>query len=211
MTPDVARAEGLTFRSLPDGLDTPALVLDLARVDANITRLQGEMDARGIALRPHAKTHKSVAIARRQIAAGARGITVATLGEAEVFVAAGIDDVFVAYPIWADGPKAARLRALHDRAPALRVGVDSALGAERLAATVAGGGRALTVLVEVDPGNGRTGLVSAQAVLDVARAADMAGLVVAGVFSHGGHGYRVGGAASAGEDEVRALGAAAAA
>ena len=72
----------LTFPAFPAGLDTPRVVVDLARVAANIDRLQAEMDARGIALRPHAKTHKSVAVARMQLAAGARGITVGTLGEA---------------------------------------------------------------------------------------------------------------------------------
>ena len=206
-------SEALTFPALPSGLDTPRVVVDLARVAANIERLQSEMDRRGIALRPHAKTHKSVAVARMQLAAGARGITVGTLGEAEVFVGAGIDDVFLAYPIWADGPKAERLRALHARAPRVRVGIDSIGGAERLAAAAAGTGarEPLVVLVEVDPGNHRTGLASPAEVVEVARAARAAGLIVAGVFSHGGHGYRVDGAASAGDDEARTLAEAAAA
>ncbi|GAC1664289.1 MAG: D-TA family PLP-dependent enzyme [Candidatus Limnocylindrales bacterium] len=206
-----AGAGGLTFAALPDGLDTPRLVLDLDRVEANILRLQVEMDRRGIALRPHAKTHKSVAVARLQLAGGARGITVGTLGEAEVFVGAGITDVFLAYPVWAEGPKAARLRALHDAAPAFRVGLDSLESAERLAAAVAGSARSLSVLVEIDPGNGRTGVASPEGALEVARAARAAGLAVEGVFSHGGHGYRVGGAEPAGADEVRTLGAAVAA
>jgi D-serine deaminase-like pyridoxal phosphate-dependent protein len=219
MTSATSVGDALTFPALPAGLDTPRVVVDLARVAANIERLQGEMDRRGIALRPHAKTHKSVAVARMQLAAGAHGITVGTLGEAEVFAAAGIDDVFLAYPIWADGPKADRLRALHARAPKVRVGIDSIGGAERLAAAAAGTGAVagtgahepLVVLVEVDPGNHRTGLASPAEVVEVARAARAAGLVVAGVFSHGGHGYRVDGAASAGDDEARTLGAAAAA
>jgi D-serine deaminase-like pyridoxal phosphate-dependent protein len=212
MTTDTSPAIGaLTFAELPDALDTPRVVLDLARVEANIDGLQAEMDRRGIALRPHAKTHKSVAVARMQISAGARGITVGTLGEAEVFVGAGIADVFLAYPIWADGPKAARLRALHEAAPAFRVGVDSVEGAERLAAAVAGSGSPLPVLVEIDPGNGRTGAATPEAALDVARAARSGGLAVEGVFSHGGHAYRIGGAEPAGADEVRTLGAAAAA
>ena len=209
MTTDLARASALTFPALPEALDTPLVVLDMSRLDANIARLQGEMDARGIALRPHAKTHKSIEVARRQIAAGARGITVGTLGEAEVFVAAGIEEVFLAYPVWAAGPKAARLRAVHESAPGVRVGIDSAGGVDQLAAAVTGSDRPLTVLVEIDPGNGRTGLASPAAAVDVARAARAAGLVVEGVFSHGGHGYRIGGAASAGEDEVRSLEAAA--
>ena len=208
---DVAAAEALTFRPLPAGLDTPRVVIDLARVGANITRLQAEMDARGIALRPHAKTHKSVAIARMQLAAGACGLTVGTLGEAEVFLAAGIDEVFLAYPIWVDGPKAARLRALHEASTAFRVGVDSVGGAQHLAAAVAGaaGGRRLGVLVEVDPGLNRTGVATPEAALEVARAARAAGLAVEGVFSHGGHGYRPGAAIAAGDDEVRTLTAAA--
>lgn len=206
-----AHTAELTFPALPTGLDTPRVILDLARMDANIRRLQREMDARGISLRPHAKTHKSVAVARRQLEVGARGITVGTLGEAEVLAAAGIDDVFLAYPVWAEGPKAARLRAVRDAMPRFRVGVDSAAGAARLAAAIAGGGTPLTVLVEIDSGNHRTGVIGPQAALEVARAARSAGLVVEGVFSHGGHGYRVGGAEPAGADEVRALGVAAAA
>ena len=211
MTGRTADGDALTFPALPGGLDTPRIVVDLTRVAANIDRLQTEMDRRGIALRPHAKTHKSVAIARMQLAAGAHGITVGTLGEAEVFSAAGIDDVFLAYPIWADGPKAARLRARHEASAGFRVGVDSIGGAERLAAAVAGTARPLEVLVEVDPGLHRTGLASPEAVVEVARAARTAGLVVVGIFSHGGHSYRVDGAVSAGADEVRTLGEAAAA
>ncbi|HLO35836.1 MAG TPA: alanine racemase [Candidatus Deferrimicrobium sp.] len=209
MTAEIAAAAELTFLALPDGVDTPLVVVDLARVAANIARLQTEMDRRGIALRPHAKTHKSVAVARMQLTAGARGITVGTLGEAEVFVAAGIDDVFLAYPLRADGPKAARLGALHEVAPQVRVGVDSVGSADRLAASVAGAGRPLEVLVEIDSGNHRTGVGSPEAAVEVARCARSAGLRVVGVFSHGGHGYRVGAAASAGADEVRTLTAAA--
>ena len=206
-----AVAETLTFPALPSGLDTPRIVVDLARVEANITRLQSEMVARGIALRPHAKTHKSVAIGRMQLAGGARGLTVGTLGEAEVFVAAGIDDVFVAYPIWAVGPKAARIRALHEAAPKLRIGVDSIAGARLLAAAIAGSsaGQPLRVLVELDPGLHRTGVATPEAAAEVAGAARAAGLDVEGVFSHGGHGYSPGAAASAGEDEIRTLTAAA--
>jgi len=200
----------LSFPALPAGLDTPGVVLDVARLDANIARLQGEMDARGIALRPHAKTHKSVEVARRQLAAGARGITVGTIGEAEVFVAAGIDDVFLAYPVWAgNAGKAGRLRALHAASPALRVGIDSVTGARALADAMAGAAGPLPVLVEIDPGNQRTGVATPVGAVEVARAARDAGLEVAGVFSHGGHGYAPGAAADAGADEVRSLTAAA--
>ncbi len=209
----VARAADVSFEfpALPDGLDTPRVVVDVARVSANIERLQTEMDRRGIALRPHAKTHKSVAVARMQLAAGARGITVGTLGEAEVLVDAGIEDVFLAYPLAAVGPKAGRLRRLHDAAPALRVGVDSVGGARLLAAAVDGGTAPLRTLIEVDPGNHRTGVASPAAAAEVALEARRLGLLVDGVFSHGGHGYRVDRAEAAGADEVRSLDAAAAA
>jgi D-serine deaminase-like pyridoxal phosphate-dependent protein len=209
MTTEPGTGTPLTFAELPADLDTPRLVLDVRRVRANVERLQSAMDARGIALRPHAKTHKSIAVARMQLAAGARGITVGTLGEAEVFVTAGIDDVFVAYPVWPSVPKAARLRSLHERTAKLRIGVDSTAAARRLGAAVAGSGRPLKVLVEVDPGNRRTGLAGPEEVVEVARAARAAGLSVEGVFSHGGHGYRIGAAEEAGRDEVETLGAAA--
>ena len=71
-------------------LDTPVVVVDLDRADARIAAMAATMRERGVALRPHAKTHKSVEFARRQIAAGAVGLTVATIGEAEVFADGGV-------------------------------------------------------------------------------------------------------------------------
>ncbi|HJW22021.1 MAG TPA: alanine racemase [Candidatus Limnocylindrales bacterium] len=194
---------------LPENLDTPALVVDLDVAEANTRRLVQHVAARGATLRPHAKTHKSLEIARGQLAAGAVGLTVGTLGEAEVFVAGGFDDLFIAYPVWAAGPKAARLRALHEAAPRMRVGVDSVAGAERLAAAVAGTVTPLQVVIEIDPGNRRTGVATPEAVIAVARAAATAGLDVLGVFSHGGHGYASPAARqTAAADEVRVLTAA---
>jgi D-serine deaminase-like pyridoxal phosphate-dependent protein len=196
---------------LPRDLDTPYLVVDLDVVEANATRLATALAARGIALRPHVKTHKSVGLARIQLERGAAGLTVGTLGEAEVFAAAGLTDLLLAYPIWAVGPKAARLRAVHETA-SLVVGVDSVAGAERLAAAVAGTGRPLHALVELDPGNRRTGVANAEVAVAVAQAAVKLDLVVDGVFTHGGHSYAGAEARSAAAaDEVRVLGAAAAA
>ncbi len=189
---------------LPTGLDTPALVVFVDRVRANIQALQGALDARGIANRPHAKTHKSVRIARMQLEAGAIGLTTGTLGEAETFARAGLRDLFVAYPLWAEGPKAARLRDLDDAAD-LAVGVDSVAGAVRLAAAVAGGRRPLRVLLEIDSGLHRTGVATPGEAVEVAEAARRAGLAVEGVFTHGGHGYRPGNAGAAALDEVTAL------
>jgi D-serine deaminase-like pyridoxal phosphate-dependent protein len=201
-----AAAAGIAAPRLPAGLDTPALVVDLDIVERNAARLASEMRERGIALRPHAKTHKSPELGRIQLEHGAAGLTVGNLGEAEVFTAAGFTDVFIGYPIWAVGPKASRLRALHehDRLE-LSVGFDSIEGAERLAAAVAGTPHPLAVLLELDPGNRRTGAPPEDAG-SIGAAARRLGLDVRGLFTHGGHGYASREAAlSAGDDEVRAL------
>jgi D-serine deaminase-like pyridoxal phosphate-dependent protein len=200
-----ARASALAAPVLPAGLDTPEIVVDLDIAERNARRLATALDERAIALRPHVKTHKSPALARLQLEVGAQGITVGNLGEAEVFADEGFDDIFIAYPIWADGPKADRLRALAARSGLrLAVGFDSTEGAKRLAAAVRGAPRPLRVLLELDPGNRRTGAPPSQAGAIAAAALDL-GLDVVGVFTHGGHAYRPGGAAPAGDDEVRAL------
>ena len=194
---------------LPSGLDTPCLVVDLDRAEANARRMGAAAAERGVALRPHVKTHKSVALARLQLDAGAGGITVGTLGEAEVMAAAGIDDIFIAYPLWAEGSKADRLRSIHARTPRI-VGVDSTDGADRLAAAVAGLATPLRVLIEIDSGGHRTGVADPAAAVAVARRARDAGLEVIGVFTHGGHSYQAPGArVAAAADEVGLLGAAA--
>ena len=200
--------EAITAPRLPEGIDTPALVIDLEVVERNARRLFETLGTRGIALRPHAKTHKSVALARLQLEMGAIGITVGNLGEAEVLAAGGVDDLFVAYPVWAEGPKVERLRALHEF-PGLRlmVGFDSIGGAERLAGAVQGTGRPLRVMLELDPGYHRTGVVSEDAGT-LAKAASGLGLEVVGLFTHGGHGYAgVDAVAGAAADEVRTLAA----
>jgi D-serine deaminase-like pyridoxal phosphate-dependent protein len=204
-TASTAGLDSIAAPRLPTGLDTPTVVIDLDIVERNARRLGGALAARGIALRPHAKTHKSVALARLQLDAGASGLTVGNLGEAEVFAAAGLDDIFVAYPVWAAGPKSSRLRALHDlERLKLIVGFDSIEGAERLAAAVSGSHRHLSVMLELDPGNRRTG-APAERAGEIALAARNLGLDVRGVFTHGGHAYRPGGAEPAGADEVTTL------
>ena len=191
---------------LPEGLDTPALVIDLDIVERNAQRVGEAVAARGIKLRPHVKTHKSVALARLQMDAGAAGITVGTLGEAEVMADGGLPDIFLAYPVWADGPKAARLRALAER-PDLRfaVGTDSLAGVAQLARAMAGSSARLRVLIEVDPHYGRTG-AAPDVAAEIGRAAADAGFELLGLFSHGGHSYAGGDSiATAARDELEAL------
>jgi D-serine deaminase-like pyridoxal phosphate-dependent protein len=203
-----ATVDAIVAPRLPAGIDTPALVIDIDVAERNSRHLAETLSARGISLRPHAKTHKSVALAKLQLQAGARGMTVGNLGEAEVLAAGGIDDIFVAYPIWAEGPKAERLKGLHDRdGLRLLVGFDSAGGAERLAAAVAGSRRPLRVMLELDPGYHRTGVLP-DAAAALARAATDLGLDVVGLFTHGGHGYAgIDAVAGAAADEVRTLAA----
>lgn len=177
---------------------SPRLVIDLDRLQGNIERTAAWARDRGLALRPHVKTHKSPEIARCQLAAGASGLTVATLSEAEVFVRAGFDDVFIAYPLWLDDDRRRRLAALTERA-AVRVGFDSAESGRRLAGT------GVTGLVEVDSGHHRTGVQPAAAGRLAADAA-ASGLPVIGVFTFPGHSYSPdGGRARAASDEAAAL------
>ena len=180
---------------------TPFVVVDLDVLERNVATMAARATGLGLALRPHAKTHKCVQVAARQLAAGASGLTVATLGEAEVFADAGCDDLFVAYPLWADGARAERLAALAERVR-LRVGIDSAQAAGALGAAVRG--RRLEVLVEVDSGHHRSGVVPAEAGA-VADAASDAGVAVVGAFTFPGHGYGPGAVAGAARDEAEAL------
>ncbi|GAA4364852.1 alanine racemase [Nocardioides caricicola] len=175
---------------------TPYLRVDVARLRSNIESAAARAAAAGVTLRPHVKTHKCLEIARMQVEAGASGITVATIGEAEVFAEAGFDDVFIAYPLWVDDAAAERLRTLADRAR-VTIGVDSPAGAANAGRRL---GDRVSALVEVDSGHHRSGGPPERAA-DVARA----GVEVRGVFTFPGHSYAPGGRAAAAQDEARAL------
>ncbi len=198
----------LTDELLPSGLPTPATVVLADRLERNLTGMAAFARRIGVALRPHAKTHKCAEIARRQLALGARGISVATIGEAEMLTAPGmmgdhavpnVDDVFIAYPLWLGEDGLSRLRAISDRAR-LSVGADSAAGLARLA-PLAGRAR---IMIEVDCGLGRTG-VAPDSAAGLARRAGELGLEVGGVFTFPGHSYAPGSAAAAAADEATAL------
>lgn len=144
----------------PDGsryLATPALVIDLDRFEANVARMAAHASAHGVALRPHAKTHKCAEIARRQIATGALGICTAKLGEAEALAEAGIDSILITSPVVTENG-IARLVALNARLRELIAVCDNESVAERLAAAAARSGKRLRLLIDIDPGMGRTGL-----------------------------------------------------
>lgn len=174
---------------------------------ANISRMAQFASARGLQLRPHAKTHKSWDIARLQIHSGAVGLTVATVSEAENFARGGFSDLFIAYPLWVDEAKAARIRSLLSTTTQLTIGVDSIEGATRLGTLLSGAehGDRLKVRVEIDSGHHRSGTIPERAG-DVAAAAQHAGLSVDGIFTFPGHGYGLEHSREkAAEDELRAL------
>ena len=194
--------------TIPAGVDTPEVLVDLDILDRNIARMAATAASKGLALRPHAKTHKIPEIAARQLAAGAVGLTVATIGEAEAFAAAGVDNLFIAYPLWMSPQKAERLRRVAAGAR-VAVGIDSAAGATQLGAALGTAAWRVDVLVEIDSGHHRSG-VRPEGAGDVAQAASDAGLNVAGVFTFPGHSYAPGMPVQAVAQEQDALARAAA-
>ena len=152
----------------------------------NIDRMQGFAAEHDLELRPHVKTHKCVEVGRRQVEAGAVGITAGNVGEAEVFAAAGFDDIFLAYPVWPSGTKGDRIRRLAQTAR-LRVGVDNAAAIDALADAMGDEPDRLQVVVEVECGARRSG-APPEAAGDLALAARKRGLVPAGVYTYPGHG-----------------------
>jgi len=169
-------------------LDTPALLVDLDRLELNVRTMADHAARNGLALRPHFKTHKSAAIARRQLEAGAVGITVAKLDEAEALIDAGVDaSILLAYQVVA-APKLDRAMALAARGR-LAIAVDGVEGARRLDTAARNAGLRLEVWIEIDSGLQRCGVVPADAP-GLARALTMLDrLRLGGMFTHAGQSY----------------------
>jgi len=158
------------MRAVAD-LDTPAVTIDVDIMDANIHRVQDHLARLGVANRPHVKTHKIPALGRRQMAAGAVGITCQKLGEVEVFADAGVaDDVLLTYNILGTA-KTDRLMALAKRLRRLAVVLDNETVARGLSEAGVRHGQDVPFLVECDTGFGRTGVQTPEAALDLARIA----------------------------------------
>lgn len=210
-----------------DALDTPALVIDLAVLRANVEAMAAVARDGGVALRPHAKTHKMPQVARMQLDGGAVGLTVAKLGEAEVFADAGVTDLLVAYPIVGQA-KLARLVALARRLASARggrlaVAVDAISTAATISRAADAAGVEIGVRVEVDTGMHRLGVEPASAALvELALAVgSLPGLRFEGVMTHEGQAYQAASEAEleraaaaacdamvAGAEAIRAAGAA---
>lgn len=170
-------------------LSTPAVVVDLDIVERNISRMAERLRAKGIAHRPHIKTTKSVYFVNKQLEAGALGISVAKLAEAETFVDLGIDDILVAYPIVGED-KLQRLEALRKKANIL-VTVDSLEAAEGLSNVGMRSDQPVEVLIEVDGGLHRGGRQPGEDTLKFARSISaLPGIRLKGIMGYFGTIYR---------------------
>lgn len=175
-------------RSIWD-LDTPSLLIDLDRLEANLKRMADRCHEAGVRLRPHTKTHKTPQIARMQLDFGASGLSVAKVGEAEVMAAAGFDDLFVVYPTLGD-EKYRRLLQVMETAD-VRTAFDSYEVASAASAFFHRHGRRHKMVLEIDSGFGRCGVQSleeAEALAD--RVGDLPGVELVGVMGFAGHAYR---------------------
>jgi len=190
------------------GLETPALIADLGRVTGNANRMRARASAHGVILRPHLKTLKSVDAARIAHGGNEGPITVSTLSEAEYFLAHGFRDI--TYAVCIAPGKFRHAANLVDRGADLKLLLDSESVAAELARYSGPRKRPITVMIEIDCGDHRTGLAPDDpALVATARRIDTAtGLHLGGLLTHGGHSYRcrsVDGMAAVAEEERVAL------
>jgi len=181
-----------------EDLPTPQVLIDHAKARANIARVQALATGAGVRLRPHAKTHKSPIVARWQLERGAVGVCCAKVGEAEVFVDAGLTDIRLPYPV--NPSNASRVLPLMDRAT-ISIIVDHLDVARGWSAAMQRASRTLDVLIKVDVGFHRCGIDPAGDALGfVQTIASLPGLRLRGLLSHAGHGYH-----ASSEDELAAI------
>lgn len=170
-------------------IDTPALVVDLDKMEQNLKRMAERAKKAGVRLRPHVKTHKSPWIALKQLEYGASGITVAKIGEAEVMRKRGITDILIAYPIVGE-LKLRRLEALAADTD-VTVALDSVEAAKGISEVGKRLGRAMPLYIDVDTGLHRCGREPGEQTLQLVE--EIAGLQyvrLAGLMTHAGHSYK---------------------
>jgi len=169
-------------------MDTPALLIDLNKVEKNLSAMQKKADAFGVSLRPHIKAHKIPKLAKMQIQMGAKGITASKIGEAEVMVDAGIKDIFIANQIVTE-TKANRLVALSKRA-IISVGLDSIAGAKILSQVFYDAKEIIDYLIEIDSGLNRCGVPPGRPAIEFYKAVEhFSGIRFKGIFTHAGQVY----------------------
>ena len=170
-------------------LETPAVVVDLDRLEENLAEMAALCARHGVRLRPHVKSHKCVPLARRQLELGAVGLSAAKVSEAAVFAAAGVDDLLVAYPVVGRD----KIDALGGLSGAVATLVDDAAATDALSAGWSSSRRPLDVFVKGDGGLGRVGVPveRVESVLALARHVERSPrLRFAGLLTHAGHAYR---------------------
>jgi D-serine deaminase-like pyridoxal phosphate-dependent protein len=167
---------------VPNSSATPYLLIDVPKMERNILKMADVSRGSGVDLRPHVKTHKIPGIAREQLEAGASGITVAKLSEAEVMADGGIEDIFIAYPLVTEAKIRQAVRL--DERVRFIVGVDSLEGARRLSAVVQD--QTLEVRLEVDTGLRRTGVPLDEAVRLAGEIEAMGNLDLTGIYTYRG-------------------------
>lgn len=170
-------------------LDTPSLLIDRERLLKNLRDMQAYADEHHVALRPHTKTHKCPAIAKLQLATGACGIAVAKTGEAEAMADGGLRDIFIANEIVGDR-KLRRIAALAQRGVKISFGVDTPCQVTAAEAVFADAGVCVPVLIEIEVGENRSGIVEEGAFLQLlATIRSCAHVAFGGIFSHDGNSY----------------------
>ncbi|MCY0389327.1 DSD1 family PLP-dependent enzyme [Robbsia sp. Bb-Pol-6] len=173
-----------------DLLDTPAAVIDIPRMEKNIALMQQRMNTLGVNFRPHVKTTKCVEVVRAQIAAGAKGITVSTLKEAEAFFAAGVVDIL--YAVGIDPSKLSRAMMLRKKGCDLKLVVDNPAAAAAVGEFVRRHGVRFEVWIEVDTDGHRSGITPGEdTLLEVGRILQDAKIEVGGVLTHAGSSYEL--------------------
>ncbi|HEX6730725.1 MAG TPA: alanine racemase, partial [Pyrinomonadaceae bacterium] len=171
---------------LVSDLETPAIVVDLDVTERNLSRMADYCRSKNLSLRPHTKSHKIPELAKQQLAHGARGITVAKIGEAEVMLNSGITDILIAYPIFGRG-KAEKLAELATRAD-ITVALDSLDVARAISNEANKRNARVGILVEIDVGFRRCGLANENELLSLAqRVAELPSLDFKGLMFFPGH------------------------
>nr|WP_137732771.1 alanine racemase [Rubrivivax pictus] len=171
-----------------DILDTPAAVLDVARLQHNLAHMQQRISALGVALRPHIKTSKCLAVVQQQLALGAQGVTVSTLKEAQQCLAAGITDI--TYAVGIAPAKLPQVLALRRQGAQLTILTDNLASAQAIGSFCQVQGEAIPVLIEIDTDQHRSGVAPESGLLlDLGRALHASGCL-AGVLTHAGASYQ---------------------
>ena len=170
-----------------EDVPTPALLIDVARMELNLAKMAAHAEEQGISLRPHTKTHKCPLLAKRQMELGAVGVCCAKVSEAEVMVQAGIAEVLITSPVVTDD-KTGRVVNLSKRSPEVTLVVDHRAAAERLHEAAMAEGVTQRVLVDLDVGTRRTGIATGEPALELARAIDgLPNLDLRGLQAYAGH------------------------